>query len=298
MKKITSLQADILILVVAFIMGVTFIVLKQTLAAIRPFSFMVIRFSIAFLFLLVVFRPGKAILDKRTLKGGLAIGLILFAGYTFQITCLEYTTASNASFITGMSVILVPFFNTILYKQPPSFYGLVGALSALLGLGMMSIQSNFALQLGDVLAFLCSCFFALHIILINHYTERLNPTHLSILQIGAVAVLSGIAAAVHPQEYWPAIWGHEIWIALAVTAIPATCLVILVLNWVIKYTSPTRTAIILSSEPVFGALAAWYIGGEVLSPRGMAGAAFILLGILLVRLKGEKAALQELAPEE
>ncbi len=76
-------------------------------------------------------------------------------------------------------------------------------------------------------------------------------------------------------------WG----IALAVTSLLATALAFFIQTWAQKYTSPTRTAIIFSLEPVFAWITAWLLAGEVLSGRAVAGALLILAGILFVEVK-------------
>jgi drug/metabolite transporter (DMT)-like permease len=85
-------------------------------------------------------------------------------------------------------------------------------------------------------------------------------------------------------------WSTNVWVALAVTSLLATALAFSIQTWAQRWSSPTRTALIFSLEPVFAWLTSYLVAGEVLSQRGMAGAALILAGILIVELKPFRAA--------
>lgn len=294
MKKLSPWQADLLLLAVAFTWGVTFIIVKKALQDISPFAFLAIRFTMAFLFLLLFDKQCRKtprsqtypfLYNKKVLHAGGVIGFFLFSGYAFQTAGLQYTSASNAAFITGLSVVLVPLLSTCFTKRLPNPYVLLGALVAALGLGLLTLEKGYSLQKGDLLILLCAFSFAMHIISVGHYTGQFEAASLSILQIGLVGLLSCGAVYLIPGESWPATWTLNIWIALLLTAIPATSLAILVQNSVQQYTSPARTAIVFSMEPVFGALSAWYLAGESFTQQGLWGAALVLVGMLLAELK-------------
>jgi len=276
--------ADALLLLVALIWGLTFPAIKDALEGISPFTFLTIRFSIACLFLVVLYSKNMVKINRYNLKAGFLIGIALFLGYSFQTVGIQYTTASNAAFITGLTVVLVPIINILLTQKMPSKYAILGATSAAFGLGLLSLNSGFAINRGDFLIFLCAAAFASHILLVSNYAPNMDSTLLTIIQIGSVALFSGIIAG--GLEKLPGSFSREVWIGLAICAIPATSLAYWIQNKVQQYTSPTRTAIIFSMEPVFGALFSYFWLGEVLTARGIIGCGFVLLGMLLAELKG------------
>jgi len=286
MKHLKAWQADLLLLTVAFVWGTTFVLVKNALLGITPFMFLAIRFLIAFIFLYLFYRPGVKLLEKPILLAGSAIGIFLFAGYAFQTVGLQYTTAANAGFITGLSVILVPFFSIFLIRQLPNFYVISGALMATVGLALLSLSPNLTLQQGDLLVFFCACSFAFHITFVGRYACQLDPSLLAMVQILMVGILSALMVVASPQESMPTYWSAEIWLALGITAIPATSLAFLIQTNVQRYTSPSRTAIIFATEPVFAALTAYTYGGEDLTGKALLGAVLVLSGILLAELKG------------
>ncbi|MEW5763112.1 MAG: DMT family transporter [Bacillota bacterium] len=292
-----QLAADFALLAVAFIWGVTFVVVKGALDSIGPFYFLAVRFFLAALFLVAVHPRVLGGIGRRELRAGGVIGLALFAGYGFQTVGLQYTGAANAGFITGLSVVLVPVLAALLTRRPPPVLVVLGVLSATLGLGLLSMQDGLRMGYGDFLIFCCAVGFAVHILLVGRFAPRHSSFALAVLQIGTVAVLS---LAVAPWvEVFPARPAPGVLWALAATAIPATSLAFLIQTKAQQFTSPTHTAVIFTMEPVFAGLAAWLWGGEGLTPRQLTGGAAIVLGMLVTvvqpflaapRWRGTKAA--------
>lgn len=286
MFKFQQIRADMALLAVTFVWGVTFVVVQDALADIGPFYFIGIRFFIAFLFLsLIYFRRFKR-LDVKTLMAGSMIGAFLFAGFAFQTVGLQYTTASNAGFITGLAVVLVPLISSVITGKLPGVPTFTGVACALLGLGLLSLGNNLSVNYGDMLVFFCALSYAGHIILVGKYAPRHDPVMLAVIQIGFVAVISSLCG--FSLETMPGYFTKPVWIGLFSTAIPATALAFLIQNSVQRYTTPTHTAIIFIMEPVFAAGAGLLLAGEILSPRQWLGCLLILAGMLVAELKDSK----------
>jgi drug/metabolite transporter (DMT)-like permease len=280
-----QVKADIALLVVTLIWGVSFTVIKDALAGIGPYYFVGLRFQAAFIFLALIFGKRFRAADLKTLLAGLYIGVFLFGGYAFQTVGLKYTSASKAGFITGMSVVLVPLLYAALTRRLPGSIPIVGVTSAAFGLAMLSLGNNLNIDYGDGLVFLCAVSYALHIILVGHYAPKHDPVILTIIQLGVVAAASfGCAAFL---EVMPASFSGEVWVALLITALPATAFAFLIQNSVQRFTSPTHTAIIFTMEPVFAAACAWGLGGELITLRQWGGSLLILAGMLVSELKGD-----------
>lgn len=280
-----QIKADLALLIITAIWGVTFTVIKDALAGIGPYYFLGMRFSAAFLFLAVIYWKRLKWAGRDTLTAGLLIGLFLFAGYAFQTVGIQYTSASKAGFITGLAVVLVPLICAAASRRLPGAAPATGAISAAVGLAALSLGGETGLNYGDTLVFLCAVSFALQIILVGRYAPWHDPVVLAVVQIGVVAALSFGCASV--LEEMPSGLTREVWVALLITAIPATALAFLIQNTVQRFTSPTHTAIIFTMEPVFAAACAWLLGGEILSLRQWAGSVLILAGMLVAELKGE-----------
>lgn len=283
MTNLKQIQADLALLGVTFVWGITFVVVQDALAGIGPYYFLGIRFTLAFAFLAFIYWRRFTLINRDTLKAGLLIGVVLFAGYAFQTVGLQYTTASNAGFITGLAVVLVPLISALLSKKLPGIAAILGISSATIGLALLSLNNDFKVNYGDILTFFCALSYAGHILLVGKYAPRHDPVLLAILQIGVVAAVSIICAVT--LETLPEQFTRPVWLGLFITAIPATALAFLIQNKVQRFTSPTHTAIIFIMEPVFAAATGWLWAGEILTTRQWIGCLLILTGMLVAELK-------------
>ncbi|EAX47749.1 protein of unknown function DUF6, transmembrane [Thermosinus carboxydivorans Nor1] len=274
--------ADLSLLFVTLIWGTTFVVVKNALADIGPYWFVGIRFGLAFLFLAVLYHRRLVAAWRGHVRLAGLIGLVLFSGFSLQTIGLKYTTAANSGFITGLSVVLVPVIGRFWGQKGPGPATVAGIISAVIGLGLLTLSNDFRLNTGDVLTLLAAVAFGTHIVMVGQYASKGDAVVLAILQIGAVAVaglVGGLAFEPTPTNF-----SREVWIALAVTAIPATAVALVVQNTMQRFTTATRTAIIFAMEPVFAGLAAYLLLGEILTVKQLIGCALIVAGMLISEL--------------
>jgi drug/metabolite transporter (DMT)-like permease len=218
-------------------------------------------------------------MDRNILKYGIVIGVSLFSGYGFQTVGLQYTTPANAGFITGLSVVVVPFLSVLFIKKGLHVYSYVGVVCAAAGLFSLSFQ-KFEMNYGDFLMLLCAFSFALHIVLVGKYAPLYDPVLLTTVQIGVVAVLSFLLSLNQEPVFTTMVWKTVI-----VTSLFATVLAFLIQNLAQQHTPPTRTAVIFAMEPVFAALCSFILIHEVFTLRKVAGCILILLGMVITELK-------------
>jgi len=279
-KHSSRTKAEMCMLVVAFIWGTTFVVVKNALADIGPFLFVGIRFSLAFLVLAAVSYRDIIKVRLSTLWAGGLLGIFLFIGYVFQTLGLKYTTSSNAAFITGVSVVLVPIMYSLLHKKRPSLITTSTVFIATVGLYLISVPvGSFTLTYGDSLVLISALGFALHIIYVDYYSHKHNAiaiTGIQVLFVGIFCVAIGSLTEPIPNRI-----SFNAMFAIIVTAVLATALAFLLQNYLQKYSTPTRFAIVLTTEPIFAALAGYLWAGEHLSRPGLVGAALILMAMLL-----------------
>ena len=280
-----QVKADFLLLVVAAIWGLTFVVVKNALDDIQPFTFNAYRFLIAGIFMIIICIFYKIKFDGPLLKIGTIIGFFLFLGYSSQTIGLQYTTASNSGFITGLAVVFVPLFATIFTKKLPGMYSIAGAVLAAIGLFFLSVDSTLTYNIGDIITLFGAICFAVYILLLGKYSPQFDTIPLVAMQIFVVAFLSLICSLT--LETPSVTMTSAVIIALLVCAIPATCLAFMIQTWAQKFTTPTRTIIIITTEPVFAALFAYMLLGEIFTTRHLLGAVLMLMGIMLVEFKGE-----------
>ncbi|MGI9950734.1 DMT family transporter [Moorellaceae bacterium AZ2] len=268
------------LLSVAAVWGATFYFVREALQDIAPFHFLFYRFTAAWVFLLPWAGKTWLLQDKRTLMHGYAAGLFLFGGYAFQTVGLKYTSASKAAFITGLSVVIVPLLEAVIKRKAPPTRVVAATGLAAAGLGMLSLEGSFTLSYGDWLVFLCALCFAGHVVFIDRVTHLHGSTELALVQLLTVSLLS---ASFLPWEPSRVVWSAKVIEALLVTAILATSAAYLIQVRAQRHLSASATAVILATEPVFGALIACIFGGEVLGPRQILGCTLILLGMMYVQ---------------
>ncbi len=280
MKQISRTTADLSMLLVACIWGVTFVVVKNALADIGPFLFVGIRFILAFLVLAAFSYKNLVDIRFSTLRDGAWLGLFLCIGYAFQTMGLKFTTSSNAGFITGVSVVIVPIIYALMHKKKPARNAILTIILAVIGLFFISFpDGSFNLNYGDFLVFICAIGFALHIIYVDVYSHKHNAlaiTAVQILFVGLICTAIGLVAEPIPAR----LTGNALF-AIVITSVLATALAFLLQNYMQKFSTPTRFAVVLTMEPVFAALAGYWWAGEYLGRLGLIGATLILLAMLL-----------------
>ncbi|HET7657445.1 MAG TPA: DMT family transporter [Bacillales bacterium] len=280
--------ADLLLLFVAFIWGATFVMVRDAVTVLQPFTFNWLRFLLAGLFLLawMFFFQKREIkqINRSMVFSGMIMGAWLFAGYALQTYGLEYTTPSKAGFLTGLYVVLVPLLTLLILRQKPSFAALTGVGSSVIGLFLLTAGGESGVNIGDLFEFLCAIAFAMHIVFTGKYASQFPAIALTFIQISTVAVLNGIAAIFF--ENWklafsPAVIGSSVWFALLFTSLLATVVAYLSQTALQKHTAPTHVALIFTMEPVFAALTSYLWINETLGTAAYFGCLFIFIGMIL-----------------
>jgi drug/metabolite transporter (DMT)-like permease len=281
----SSWKVDGSLVAVTLIWGSTFVLVKQALADVSTLLFLTLRFSIAAVALAIIFhKEFRAPNARASLGRGVIAGIFLFGGYVLQTAGLQYTSASKAGFITGMYVPLVPIIGGLVLQKLPQISELIGIAIACAGMVLLTVQKDiFDINRGDLLVLGCAAAYSCHILILGRFSPRSNLGVLTVAQIATGALLG--ASTFWWIEPVRLAWTPNVWLALGVTSLLATALAFFVQTWAQRYSSPTRTVLIFSLEPVFAWLTSYLITGEVLSGRGVAGAVLILIGILVVELK-------------
>jgi drug/metabolite transporter (DMT)-like permease len=275
-----SLRADGALLLVSFIWGSSFSVMKLGLDHASPLLFLTLRFTLAAL-LTVPFLPAlRGTWARHELMGGLLLGALLAAAFAVQGVALNLTTPSRSAFLTSFYVVLVPLLSLPLTGHRPRRTSWLGALLALGGLAFMTLDGGLLRwQPGDLLTLAGALGFALHILGVGVLTGRHDFRRLYVLQIFSATVLLALFTPLE-QVFWQP--GFQLLWTVILTGGLATGLTFYIQNRVQRYTSASRTAVIFSMEPVFAALvAAMMVGGRSdLTLPHFFGAFLIFLGLI------------------
>jgi len=277
-----TLTSDLLLLLAAAIWGFAFVAQRVGMQHMGPFLFNAIRFALGALVIvpLIRFLPDKSHHSVH-FPGAILMGVVLFAGSSLQQVGIVYTTAGKAGFITGLYVVLVPFYGLFLRHRIRRANWL-GAFLAVIGLYLLSIRGALVIQKGDFLVLLSALFWAVHVHLIGWLSPTGNARLLSIIQYAVCSLLSFIVALffepiVFEQIFKaaiPIIYGGVFSVGIAYSLqITAQ-----------KQTPPSHAAILLSLEAVFAVFGGWLILSEGLSLRSGIGCLFMLMGMVVSQL--------------
>jgi len=289
----TQLKANILL--PAAIWGLAFVAQKVGAEHVGAFTYNGIRFalgSISLIPLILFLNKKKGENEKTknndrdslklTVKAGIIAGCALFIATSLQQMGVMGTTAGKAGFITGLYMVIVPILGLFL-KQKVNKSTWLGIVIAIIGLYLLSINEDFSISNGDLLVLIGSVGWAVHILLIDNFTKKIDPLKLSSVQFATCSILSLVMAIIFEDINMVGISGAMVSIlygGLLSVGVAYTLQVVAQKN-----AKPSHAAILLSMESVFGALGGAMFLGERIGARGLVGCILIFIAIIISQLK-------------
>lgn len=289
-------KGQIALLAAAIIWGSAFIFQKMGMDHVGPFTFGVLRFVLGSLALLPVIwitkkfndrKPAqmrKAITpwrDKTLLVGGLLCGIASFAAGSLQQIGIVYTTAGKAGFITSMDIVIVPIF-MLLLKQKIAKATWLGIAIAPVGLWLLSITDGFTIARGDAFVMGCAVAYSFQILLIDHYSERVDVLKLSFIQFFLSGIFSILPAILMETIEIQAIIDCAVPILYVAFFEVSVAFTLQVIGQ--KYTSAASATIIMSLESVFAVLCGALFLGESMTGRETAGCIIMFAAFIITQL--------------
>ena len=298
-----KLKGNLILLLTAFIWGVSFIAQSVGVEEISPVAFNGIRSVLGGLVLLpVIFcldrsKQKKGIpvqkMDKTLLIGGIVCGVCLCVASTLQTIGMVYTSPGKSGFLTALYMVIVPILGLFMGNRPRPVI-VVSVLIALSGLYLMCMDGSLAMNFGDVLTIFCAVVFAFHILAIDKFSPKVDGVKLACLQFFVCGFLNLIAMVLLQQTptFSQVV---SLWASIGYSGV-LSCGVAYTLQIVgQKYTDPTSASILMSLESVFATLTTvvlvalgWNLTGGQLSPRELWGCVLMFAAILLVQLPEKK----------
>lgn len=284
----SHLRSESQLLLASFIWGMAFVAQRVGMDYMGPFGFNGVRFALGALVLTpwLLRRDRKRTIaaespSRRSLLiGGGIAGAVLFVGASLQQSGLQWTTAGNAGFITGLYVVIVPILGLFVGHRVDRLVW-VGAALAVLGLYLLSVRQGLHIQHGDLLVFIGAVSWALHVQVIGRYSARLDALKLAFTQFVVCSLLSLAAAGFVEQLSLAAI--RAAWLPLAYAGVLSTGVAFTLQVVAQRRTPPAPAAIILSLEAVFAALGGWMLLRERMDGRALLGCGLMLAAVLLAQ---------------
>lgn len=219
--------------------------------------------------------------NRALLMGGLCCGLILFTASNFQQFGIQYTSVGKAGFITAMYILLVPLMGLFIHKKV-GVKVWIGVAFAVCGLYLLCMKNGFQLEKGDMLVLVCAFIFALHILVIDYFSPKVDGVRMSCIQFWVCGILSFLCAFLLEK---PDINGIiAAWQPVCYGGV-MSCGVAYTLQIVgQKDMNPTVASLILSLESVVSVVAGFLILHQTMSRRELLGCLFMIVAIVLAQL--------------
>jgi len=276
--------SDGLLLFTATIWGFAFVAQRIGMDHIGPFLYSGIRFLLGALFLVPFFianrkrRRESLSIPKGWILPCVLAGSVLFCAANLQQVGLQYTTAGNAGFITGLYVVLVPVIGFFTGRKSGASIW-IGAVLAVTGLYLLSVGERFTVSTGDLLEFFGAFFWTAHILVIDRYSPKMEALVLSIGQFTVCGLLSlGVAFVTEPVEAGPILGALPAILYGGILSIGVAYTLQVVAQ---KNIHPSHASIIMSLESVFAVIGGVIVLHEGLGVRSFIGCALMFAGMIV-----------------
>lgn len=284
-SKLKEFGADFSLLLVAICWGGTFFIVQDAIEDTPVYIFLFWRFLFAAIFMMLISFKDFKKFDLATLKAGGLLGIFMFLGFAFQTFGLTYTYSSTVAFITGLNVVIVPLLVFMFFKKKASIYSLFGAVCAVVGLYFLTNnESGSGFGFGEFYTLICAVMFALQITFTDAYAKKYSAFLLVTIQFIVVTVCSFFGAIIMDGHIEPKSFDGVFLEALIITVVFATVFAFFTQTVMQKFTTPAKTAIIFTMEPVSAGVFGYYFAEESFYALQLMGAGFILFGMLSAEL--------------
>lgn len=280
-----NIKGGLLLLIAAMIWGSSFIVMKSAVDFLTPAVLLFVRFTLAAIFLSILFYKKIKSFPKEKIVGGLLTGCCLFFAYYVQTWGLNYTTPGKNAFLTAVYCAIVPFLVWLFYHRRPDVYNFMAAFICVVGIGCVSLDGNLSMNIGDFLTLCGGFMYAFHILMIKKFSDGVDGGAFTAFQFVGGAVLAGIVALLSEDITLVTRIDSSIFLQIFYLAFFATAVTMLCQTIGQKYTSECNASLILSLESVFGVAFSVIFYGEVLTLKVIAGFILIFIAIIISETK-------------
>ncbi len=296
------MRGNALLLLAAFIWGLSFVAQSEGMKYIGPFAFIGIRSMLAGISLAVFLavrglvtsgkkkkeglqdkEPGESANGRKVLlTGGVSCGLVLFVATMLQqVGILHTNEPGKAGFITALYLILVPLAGIFMKKR----IGLkvwVAVVLAVCGMYLLCITEGFRIATGDLYLLGCAFVFTVHILVIDYFSPKIDGVAMSCIQFLACGVLGMTGMFLTETVSFSHVL--EAWLPLVFSGVFSGGVAYTLQIVAQKDTEPAVASLLMSLESVFAVFGEWLILGQFLSTRELFGCILMFIGIILTQL--------------
>lgn len=283
------------IIIVALFWGLGFPALKVISYSIPTFYLIGLRFFIAFVLLCIIFYKRLKKINKALIRSAFLLSIFLFFTYAFATLGIKYTTSAKASFFSCLGLLVVPIILRLVYKEKVKTKVVISIIICTIGLFLISYTRGmgFYLSTGDIICLGCSVCGAIHLVFTGRVANDRDPALLSTVQLFFISIWSFAAALV--LEDFPVSIPLSHWGIMGFLAIFCTAVAFVLLCTCQRYINSSRVGVILTIEPVCGAIFSTILLGDRLGINGIIGGALIFIGLIYMESSERKCNDPEIA---
>lgn len=296
------LRQSLLLLIATIVWGVAFVAQSVGMDYVGPFTFLASRSYLGF----VVLLPVISVMDRARKKapadenderqygwnnkilitGGIVCGTVLMVASSLQQIGIQYTSVGKAGFVTTMYIIFVPLISIFLKKRA----GLkvwISVVLAVAGLYLLCMTESIQFQYGDLMVLLCAVAFSFHILVIDHFSPKIDGVKMSCIQFLVCALLSTVFMFIFEKPSFADIlqaWKPILYAGVMSSGVGYTLQIVGQ-----RGMNATVAALIMSLESVVSVLAGFLLLEEILTARELFGCLLMFIAIVLTQLPEKQA---------
>jgi len=282
-------ESNLVVLSVMLCWASAYVFIKGLPPELSDFGYLALMNGIAALILIVIFAKRFRYLNKSNIKHGVILGLLMMLVLMFEKAGVDRLTASSASILTSLDILIVPTLMLIFYRRRPPRKQMVAIgfiLAGIISTNGLSLKDfpivGTLFMLGD-----CICM-SLYTVVANKFCKKDDAILLAVNQIVTMAIVAMILWTIEEPgmifrlHYTPALAS-----SLFVLALFTKAYSYIILMYGQAYADPVDVVIIFALEPVATMLLAVLIpsafGGveESFSITTMLGAFLIAIGAVI-----------------
>lgn len=290
--KVRQVEKTALLVLGALIWGMAFAAQSVGSGYVGAYTFLACRSWLACIFLVGLLLVRRRLAAARkvrpavtpaphgtAVRGGIFCGIFLFAASAAQQMAVGEVSTAKASFLTALYVVLVPVCGIVLGRRPDRRIWLWVAVSvAGLYLLCMAGRDTLSLSVSELKLLLCALLFAVQILLVGHYSPKVDGVLLSLYQFLTTSVLSTVFMFLFEQPQWDQILGAGVAILYCGILSSGVGYTLQIIGQ--RGLDPTIASLAMCLESVFGALAGWALLGQKLTPIELTGCLLMFAAIV------------------
>ncbi|MBK3518599.1 DMT family transporter [Carboxylicivirga marina] len=273
----------------------SFVWIKQAFVSFNPLTIVVMRLAISACLLYIILKLLRQL--KPMLKADFKWFLLLaffepflyFMGESFG---LELVSSTVGAVIVSTIPLFAPITDRIFFKSKISWANILGIFVSFAGVLMLIFKDDFSLAapLKGILLVFLAVFAALgYSVVLKKVPKHYNAVSIITFQnaIGLIYFLPLFFIYDVPKLCDKPITGEAIYAVVAL-AVVASSLAFIFFTYGMRIIGITKANVFVNMIPVFTAIIAWYVLGEVLTFQMLLGIAILISGVFVSQFKVPK----------